>query len=153
MPFYFGAKSHANPATPGVASANGIVNGPLSSPNLANASLAEANGTVSSVPAGTLVPGNSTYQNNDETNTGTFVYPYSFDSKDNGELRWLDVEVTPVPAARAAIRSPLLTMFPLSRPAQCTSTVPGGTGSASSAGRGLTTISRVASGGFVALAQ
>ncbi len=43
-----------------------------------------------------LVRSNSTYHNYDSSNTSTFVYPYSFDSKDNGENRWVDVEVTPV---------------------------------------------------------
>jgi hypothetical protein len=45
--------------------------------------------------AGTLVRSNSTYQDNDSSNMGKFRYPYSFDSKDNGENRWVDVEVTP----------------------------------------------------------
>jgi hypothetical protein len=94
QPFYFGASLVTG--TPGPASASGISNGPLYSPNLANASLAQANGSLASVPAGTLVPSNSTYQDNDSSNTGMYLYPYSFDSKDNGENRWVDVEVTPV---------------------------------------------------------
>jgi hypothetical protein len=96
LPFYFGADIDTDPATPGPASAAGITNGPLYSPNLANASLAEANGSISTIPAGTLIPSNSTYQTNDSSNTGTFLFPYTFDSKDNGEVRWVDVEVTPV---------------------------------------------------------
>jgi hypothetical protein len=80
----------------GPAGASGISNGPLYSPNLAHASLAQANGTLSGVPAGTLVRANSTYQNNDSSNMGAFVYPNTFDSKDYGEVRWVDVEVTPV---------------------------------------------------------
>lgn len=93
LPFYFGASlaTHA----PGPASASGISNGPLYSPNLAKASAAQANGTVSGIPAGTPVPSNSTYQDNDSSNPGMFLYPDSFDSKDNGENRWVDVEVTP----------------------------------------------------------
>ena len=94
LPFYFGASLATG--RPGPASASGISNGPIYSPNLAKASVAQANGTVSGVPAGTLVPSNSTYQDNDSSNTGMFLYPYSFDSKDNGEVRWVDVEVTPV---------------------------------------------------------
>jgi hypothetical protein len=93
LPFYFGASLVTHQAGP--ASASGIRNGPLYSPNLANASDAQANGTVSGVPAGTLVRSNSTYQVNDSSNPGTFLYPDSFDSKDNGETRWVDVEVTP----------------------------------------------------------
>jgi hypothetical protein len=53
--------------------ANGITAGPLTSPNVAKAT----------------PPGNSTYQN------GPFSYPQTFDSKDNGENRWVDMEVTP----------------------------------------------------------
>lgn len=91
--YYFGA--NRTTGAPGPASASGISSGPLYSPNLAKASLAEANGSVSGVPAGTLVRSNSTYQDNDSSNTGKYLYPYSFDSKDNGENRWVDVEVTP----------------------------------------------------------
>jgi hypothetical protein len=91
--FYFGASLATG--APGPASASGISSGPLYSPNLAKASVAEANGSVSGVPAGTLVRSNSTYQDNDSSNMGKFLYPYSFDSKDNGENRWVDVEVTP----------------------------------------------------------
>jgi hypothetical protein len=112
LPFYFG--DDPDTGSPGVASANGIVSGPLSSPDLANASLAMANGSLSTVPAGTLVPSNSTYQNNDSTNTGEFLYPYTFDSKDNGEVRWVDVEVTPVaqPASGARRAGLLSSIFP-----------------------------------------
>jgi hypothetical protein len=53
--------------------ANGITAGPLSSPNVANAT----------------APGNSTYQ------LGPFSYPDTFDGDDGGETRWVDVEVTP----------------------------------------------------------
>jgi Domain of unknown function (DUF4082) len=91
--YYFGANLQTG--APGPASAAGISSGPLHSPNLTNASDAMANGTVSGVPAGTLVRSNSTYQQNDSSNSGQFLYPYTFDSKDNGELRWVDVEVTP----------------------------------------------------------
>ncbi len=47
------------------------------------------------IPVGTIVHGNSTYQVNDSSNTGTFLYPDTFDSADRGEVRWVDVEVTP----------------------------------------------------------
>ena len=53
--------------------ANGITAGPLICPN-----------TSSATP-----PGNSTYQ------LGPFSFPNTFDNKDNGEVRWVDVEVTP----------------------------------------------------------
>jgi hypothetical protein len=59
-------------AAPGAA-ANGIVNGPLTAPNVANAS----------------PPGQTTYL------TGSWGYPNEFDGDDNGETRWVDVEVTP----------------------------------------------------------
>jgi hypothetical protein len=65
LPDYFGGG--------GPASAAGIVNGPLSSPNVANAS----------------PPGNSRYQ------IGGVLYPDSFDTHDEGETRWVDIEVTP----------------------------------------------------------
>jgi hypothetical protein len=87
--FYFGGDG-ATPAT----APNGITNGPLYSPSVAKASLANSNGTVPTAPA--MVHGNSTYQNNDATNTGQFLYPDTFDNSDNGETRWVDVEVTPV---------------------------------------------------------
>ena len=74
---------------------NGIKNGPLYAPNVAKAALAQSNGTISAIPAGTAVHGNSTYQVNDGSNTGTFLYPGTFDSSDGGEVRWVDVEVTP----------------------------------------------------------
>ena len=91
--FYFG--EDIDNSTPGTASPAGISTGPLYSPNVAKASLAEANGSLPSVPAGTLVPSNSTYQDNTSEQAGEFLFPYSFDSKDNGENRWVDVEVTP----------------------------------------------------------
>jgi hypothetical protein len=40
------------------------------------------------------VHANSTYQVNDASNTGTFLYPGTFDNSDGGEVRWVDVEVT-----------------------------------------------------------
>jgi hypothetical protein len=57
----------------GPASSAGIVAGPLTAPNVANATS----------------PGQTTYQN------GAFSYPNTYDSPDNGEIRWVDVEVTP----------------------------------------------------------
>jgi hypothetical protein len=53
--------------------AHNIVNGPLTSPSVANATS----------------PGNSIYQD------GPWSYPNTFDDDDNGESRWVDVEVTP----------------------------------------------------------
>jgi hypothetical protein len=91
LPFYFGRDLASG--TAGVAQ-NGIANGPLFSPGLNKASLATGNGSIGSDPA--VLPGNSTYQNNDSANTGVFLYPDTFDDKDNGEVRWVDVEVTPV---------------------------------------------------------
>jgi hypothetical protein len=61
---------------------------------VAKAALAQSNGTVSAIPAGTAVHANSTYQVNDASNTGTFLYPGTFDNSDGGEVRWIDVEVT-----------------------------------------------------------
>jgi hypothetical protein len=90
---------------------NGIVAGPLTSPNVADASPSLSNGTAG-VTLGAVVPGNSTYQSNDSTNTGTFLYPDTFDSADNGETRWVDVEVTPIPGSGPANRGTLLTNFP-----------------------------------------
>ena len=58
----------------GAASAAGIVTGPLTSPNVANAT----------------APGlNTRYQD------GGLLFPNTFDDDDNGETRWVDVEVTP----------------------------------------------------------
>ena len=63
----------------GPASAAGIVTGPLTSPNVTNAS----------------PPGNSRYQE------GGILYPDTFDTDDQGETRWVDVEVTPASAVGA----------------------------------------------------
>jgi hypothetical protein len=63
----------------GPAAAAGIVAGPITAPNVANAS----------------PPGNSRYQ------LGTLAFPDTFDGDDQGETRWVDVEVTP-----AAVTSP-----------------------------------------------
>jgi hypothetical protein len=52
---------------------NNIVNGPLTCPSSDNAAS----------------PGQSTYQD------GAWSYPHTFDGKDDGENRWVDVEVTP----------------------------------------------------------
>jgi len=108
LPDYFGT----NPGTgaPGPAAANGIVNGPLTSPNVPNAALANGNGSISTDPP--VLPGNSTYHNNDSTDSGTFVYPDTFDDKDNGETRWVDVEVTPVPQANPPGEGTMLSFFP-----------------------------------------
>ena len=64
------------------------------------------------MPAGTIAPGNSTYQVNDTTNTGTFLYPDTFDTSDNGETRWIDAEVTPAEMPAGPASGPLLTSFP-----------------------------------------
>lgn len=83
--------------------ANGITAGPLSSPNVANAAPCISNSL------GTVVTGNSTYQD------GAFAYPYTFDTKDNGENRWVDVEVTPgaaAPPPAAANSGAFLVFFP-----------------------------------------
>jgi hypothetical protein len=55
------------------AGAGGIVAGPLSCPGVSQAT----------------APGNGTYQD------GPWSYPDTFDDKDDGENRWVDVEVTP----------------------------------------------------------
>jgi hypothetical protein len=74
---------------------NGITNGPLYSPSVAKAAAAQSNGTVPAIATGATVRGNSTYQLNNGSNSGTFLYPDTFDSADAGEVRWVDVEVTP----------------------------------------------------------
>ncbi len=68
------------------AGGNGITAGPLSSPNVAHAAPCMSNSLH------TLVTGNSTYQD------GPFSYPFTFDTKDHGENRWIDIEVVPVDA-------------------------------------------------------
>ena len=95
--FYFGSViNDSTGAAIGRATApDGIRNGPLYSPNVAKAAPAQSNGSVPVIPVGTIVHGNSTYQVNDSSNTGTFLYPDMFDSADDGEVRWVDVEVTP----------------------------------------------------------
>jgi hypothetical protein len=112
--FYFGpAIDGTTGAVTGPATTpNGISNGPLSTPSVASAAPAESNGTVPVVPAGTVAPGNSTYQVNDTTNTGTFLYPDTFDTSDNGETRWIDAEVTPAEMPAGPASGPLLTSFP-----------------------------------------
>jgi hypothetical protein len=94
--FYFGPVINDNTGAPiGAATVpDGIRNGPLYSPSLGSASLAQSNGTLAKITAGTNVRGNSTYQVNGPSNSGTFLYPDTFDSADNGETRWVDVEVT-----------------------------------------------------------
>jgi hypothetical protein len=58
----------------------GIVAGPLTCPNTASAT----------------APGNSTYQD------GPWSFPDTFDQNDNGETRWVDVEVTPVTTTQSS---------------------------------------------------
>jgi hypothetical protein len=86
---------------------NGITNGPLSTPNIVNAGATIGNWT--NLP----MPGNSSYSNPPASDV--FVYPYYYDVKDDGEVRWVDVEVTevvvappPVPASPSVV----LTFFP-----------------------------------------
>jgi hypothetical protein len=84
----------------GPASAAGIVAGPLTAPNVTNAS----------------PPGNSRYH------LGGIAFPDSFDDDDDGETRWVDVEVTPAgsgpppppppPPPSAANSRAFLTFFP-----------------------------------------
>jgi Domain of unknown function (DUF4082) len=63
--------------------ANGITAGPLSTPNVAGGAPCTGNSTQQ------VMAGNSTYSE------GPFSYPDLFDVKDKGEVRWVDVEVTP----------------------------------------------------------
>jgi len=72
--------------------ASNIVNGPLTCPNTSNAA----------------PPGNSTYQD------GSWSYPDTFDNHDDGENRWIDIEVTPVaaPAQPVVNAGAFLTFFP-----------------------------------------
>lgn len=70
--------------------AKSIVNGPLTCPSAANAS----------------APGNSTYQN------GPWSYPATFDADDDGETRWVDVEVTPGAVTTSPSPSPSPTPSP-----------------------------------------
>jgi hypothetical protein len=66
--------------------ASNIVNGPITVPSVANASIAvEGEGPN----PGQTLPGNSIYQD------GSWAYPDTFDYPDNGETRWVDIEVTP----------------------------------------------------------
>jgi len=96
--FYFGPviNDSTGAATGPATVPDGISNGPLYSPNLAKAALGQSNGSVPTIAAGSPVHANSTYQLNDASNTGMFLYPDTFDSSDNGEVRWVDVEVTPL---------------------------------------------------------
>jgi hypothetical protein len=71
----------------GQASVAGIVSGPLSAPNLANAT----------------GPGQCTYQH------GGWLYPDTYDTVFDGQNRWVDVEVTP---AGTAVGSLPIIFFP-----------------------------------------
>jgi len=82
------------------AGGRGIIAGPLSSPNVADAAPCISNSL------GTIVTGNSTYQD------GPFSYPYTFDTKDQGENRWVDVEVTPLVVASTVNSAAFLDFFP-----------------------------------------
>jgi Domain of unknown function (DUF4082) len=88
---YFGAHGgDTGPAT------NGMTNGPLSSPSLANAFN----------PPG----GNSCYY----VGSSGPMYPNAWDSEDGGESRWVDVEVTPggTTSSPAANSGAFLAFFP-----------------------------------------
>lgn len=71
------------------AGANGIVSGPLTAPNAANAT----------------APGQITYHH------GAFAYPDTYDNEFNGQNRWVDVEVTPT-TVTAVNSNAFLTFFP-----------------------------------------
>lgn len=89
--------------------AAGIVNGPITVPNDASSSsLIEGEGTA----PGSTVTGNSSYQD------GPWSYPDTFDGKDIGETRWIDIEVTPVAAQAtpAPTGTPTSTPTPSARP-------------------------------------
>ncbi len=87
---YFGTyRTNAGPA-----SANGITNGPLSTPSQANAFS----------PPG----GNSCFYTGGTVPT----YPDTFDSNDGGENRWVDVEVTPSAVSPSPTPSPTLSASP-----------------------------------------
>lgn len=86
---YFGTGT-GNDDTYFQAGINGITSGPLSSPNCANAAPCVNNGTDGTT-IGSPTTGNSTYS----TYNAGFIYPDILDSEDNGESRWVDVEVTP----------------------------------------------------------
>lgn len=77
----------------GPASAAGIIAGPLTAPSQAKA------------PA----PGNTRYQ------VGGFLFPNTYDDDDNGETRWVDVEVTPT-AGASPTPSPTPTPTPTQPP-------------------------------------
>jgi hypothetical protein len=84
---------------------NGITSGPLASPSIVNAGAVTGNWT--NLP----MTGNSSYSNP----TSEFIYPDLYDVKDDGENRWVDVEVTPVvstPPPVPASPSVVLTFFP-----------------------------------------
>jgi Concanavalin A-like lectin/glucanases superfamily len=87
---------------------NGITSGPLSTPNIVNAGAAIGNWT--NLP----MTGNSSYSN--PPTSDVFVYPSYYDVKDDGEVRWVDVEVTeaaaPPPPPVPASPSVILTFLP-----------------------------------------
>jgi hypothetical protein len=76
----------------GLAAATGITYGPLSAPDVANAT----------------APGQTTYQH------GGWLYPDTYDTEFNGQNRWVDVEVTPSAASPAppVNSGAFLTFFP-----------------------------------------
>lgn len=74
----------------GPASGAGITYGPLSAPNIANAT----------------APGQTTYQH------GGWLYPDTYDVEFNGQNRWVDVEVTPSSAFSPVNSSAFLSFFP-----------------------------------------
>jgi hypothetical protein len=109
---------------------NNIVNGPITVPNNANASslIAGSDGDGDDIDVGDTVTGNSSYQD------GPWAYPDTFDATDDGENRWVDVEVTPVAGQATPTPTPTVvattpTPTPTPTPTQSTSppvTNPGG---------------------------
>jgi hypothetical protein len=89
--------------------ASNIVSGPITVPSVANAASCISG---SGPDKGQTVTGNSTYQD------GPWSYPDTFDSDDNGETRWVDVEVTPSSSGGSGPPPPVvnagafLTFFP-----------------------------------------
>ena len=65
------------------AGANGIVSGPLTAPNTADAT----------------APGQTTYHH------GGFAYPDTYDDEFDGQNRWVDVEVTPTSSSPSSSSS------------------------------------------------
>lgn len=89
-----------------------IVNGPITVPSNANASslIAGSDGDGGDIDVGDTVTGNSSYQD------GAWAYPDTFDAVDNGENRWIDIEVTPVAGQATPTPTPTITATPTPTP-------------------------------------